>query len=56
MRGINKTSAPNPAHALDGGIPSLSEVGCDGPAASDEHRWMHIGYTDFQGNGVYLLT
>ena len=29
---------PNPAHALDGGIPSLFHTGHRWPAASDEHR------------------
>ena len=31
-------SWPNPAHALDGWIPSLLIAGHDRPAASDEHR------------------
>jgi len=31
-------SWPNPAHALDGWIPSLLDAGHDRPAASDEHR------------------
>jgi len=29
-----------PAHALDGGIPCLSDIGRHRPAASDEHRWL----------------
>src|SRR5512138_1570312 len=29
---------PNPAHALDGGIPSLLPTACHWPAASDEQR------------------
>jgi hypothetical protein len=29
---------PNPAHALDGGIPFLFHVGRHWPAASDTHR------------------
>jgi hypothetical protein len=29
---------PNPAHALDGGIPSLFHIGRHWPATSDEHR------------------
>lgn len=32
------TSRPNKAHALDGGIPCLSNSGRHWPAASDEHR------------------
>jgi len=32
-------SWPNPAHALDGWIPSLLIAGHDRTAASDEHRW-----------------
>jgi len=32
-------SWPNPAHALDGWIPSLLIAGHDRPATSDEHRW-----------------
>jgi len=34
---------PNPAHALDGGIPSESYIGCSWPAASDVHRWPEEG-------------
>jgi hypothetical protein len=30
---------PNPAHTLDGGIPSLLQAVRHWPAASDEHRW-----------------
>jgi hypothetical protein len=30
----------NPAHSLDGGIPSLFHIWHYWPAASDEHRWM----------------
>jgi hypothetical protein len=29
--------SPNPAHALDGGIPSVSQIGHRWPAASDVH-------------------
>ena len=32
------TRLPNPAHALDGGIPSLLHIDRHWPAASDEHR------------------
>ena len=32
-------SWPNPAHALDGWIPSRLIAGHHWPAASDEHRW-----------------
>lgn len=35
-------TAPNKAHALDGGIPALLNAGCHWPAASDEHRWMNM--------------
>jgi hypothetical protein len=33
---------PNPAHALDGGIPSLLNIGRRWPAAGDEHRCTEI--------------
>ena len=32
-------SWPNPAHALDGWIPSLLDAGHDRPSATEEHRW-----------------
>jgi hypothetical protein len=32
------SEAPNPAHALDGGIPALLHTGYPWPAASDEQR------------------
>jgi hypothetical protein len=36
-------SEPNPAHALDGGIPFLSHIGRLWPAASDVRRWAERG-------------
>ena len=38
-------SWPNPAHALDGWIPSLLDAGHDRPAASDEQGWAGGGAT-----------
>src|ERR1035437_3586909 len=38
----------NPAHALDGGTPSLSNAGHHWPAASDEHRWAYNKHTQMK--------
>jgi hypothetical protein len=35
----NLNETPNPAHALDGGIPRLFYIGQHWPAASDVRRW-----------------
>jgi hypothetical protein len=34
----SRALSPNPAHALDGGIPSGLDIGRQRPAASDVHR------------------
>ncbi len=36
------SETPNPAHALDGGVPRLFHVKPHWAAASDERRWLQL--------------
>ena len=44
--------APNPAHALDGGIPALFDTARAWPAARDVRRWGATRVTNITNNEV----
>ncbi len=46
---------PNPAHALDGGIPSCFHIGRRCPAASDVHRWALMRTWAFRLIGLLAM-